>query len=68
MKNTVIIFLSIYLQALTRDGEHQYTAFVCLAVARCHQAMKNTSLEALYLTNAGMFIADLSVIDTWDTL
>ena len=41
------------MQALTRDGEQQYTAFVCLAVARCHQAMKNTALEALYLTNAG---------------
>jgi hypothetical protein len=38
---------------LKRDGDHQFAAFCCLAVARCHQALRNSTLEALSLMDAG---------------
>lgn len=39
---------------MLRNGEHQYAAFCCLAVSRCHQAMRNSTMEALSLIDAGL--------------
>jgi tetratricopeptide (TPR) repeat protein len=41
------------IKAMKRDGEHQFAAFCCLAVARCHHALQNSTLEALSLVDAG---------------
>jgi hypothetical protein len=34
-------------------SNHHYAAFCCLAVARCEQALKNTTMEAAALVDAG---------------
>eukprot|EP01121_Diplochlamys_sp_Union-15-3_P001204 TRINITY_DN11067_c0_g1_i1.p1 TRINITY_DN11067_c0_g1~~TRINITY_DN11067_c0_g1_i1.p1 ORF type:complete len:310 (-),score=46.84 TRINITY_DN11067_c0_g1_i1:27-956(-) len=42
--------------SLKREGYNHYAAFVSLAVARCHQALKNSTLQGLsYLTAGEVF-------------
>eukprot|EP00128_Syssomonas_multiformis_P005101 Colp12_sorted_trinity150504_noHs@28682 len=55
--------------ALKREGNHQYAAFCCLAIARCDQAMGHTMPEAEHHLDAGrLFIEAQKEPDSIDFL
>uniref|UniRef100_A0A6B2LB80 Uncharacterized protein n=1 Tax=Arcella intermedia TaxID=1963864 RepID=A0A6B2LB80_9EUKA len=46
---------------LKREGAHQFAAFCCLAVARCHEAQRTLPLQASELQNAGAMYWNISL-------
>lgn len=42
------------MKSLNRQGNHQYAAFCCLALARCEQALQDSGAEASSLVEAGL--------------
>jgi len=46
---------------LKREGAHQFSAFCCLAVARCHEAQKTLPLQANELQTAGAMFWNIAL-------